>query len=59
MVKMSGRGGHERPDGNTLVDEMEINLNMLRALVLNGVGGELDGVGVIAIDHSGPRQGVV
>jgi hypothetical protein len=27
------------PDGNALADKVEINLNMLGALVLNGVGG--------------------
>jgi hypothetical protein len=47
------------PDGNVLADEVEINLNMLGALVLDGVGGEVDGVDVVAVDQSGPRQGVV
>jgi hypothetical protein len=47
------------PDGNALTDKVKINLNMLSALVLNGVGGEVDGVDVVAIDQSAPRQGVV
>jgi hypothetical protein len=42
------------PDGNTLVDKVRINLNMLGALVLNGVGGEVDGADVILVDQSGP-----
>jgi hypothetical protein len=47
------------PDGNALVDKVEINLNMLGALVLNGVGGEVDGAEVVVVDQSGPRQGDV
>jgi hypothetical protein len=31
-------------DGNTFPDEVEIDLNMLYTLVLNGVGGEVDDV---------------
>jgi hypothetical protein len=42
------------PDGNTLVDKVRINLNMLGALVLNGVGGEVDGADIILVDQSGP-----
>jgi hypothetical protein len=30
------------PDGNTLTDKVKVNLNMLGALVLNGVGGEVN-----------------
>jgi hypothetical protein len=41
------------PDGNALVDKMKINLNMLSALVLNGVGAEVDGADVVAVDQSG------
>jgi hypothetical protein len=47
------------PDGNALTDKVKINLNMLGALVLNGVGGELDGADVVAVDQSGLRQGAV
>jgi hypothetical protein len=38
------------PDGNTLADKVKINLNMLGALVLNGVGGEVDDADVVTID---------
>jgi hypothetical protein len=31
------------PNSNALPDKVKINLNMLGALMLNGVGGELDG----------------
>jgi hypothetical protein len=47
------------PDGNVLADKVKINLNMLGALVLHGVGGEVDGADVVAVDQSGPRQGAV
>jgi hypothetical protein len=47
------------PDGNVLVDEVEINLNMLGALVLNKVGGEVDDTDFVIVDQSGPRHGVV
>jgi hypothetical protein len=46
-------------DSNALTNEVEINLNMLDTLMLDGVGGEVDRAGVIAVDQSGPRQGVV
>jgi hypothetical protein len=46
--------GTNIPGGNVLVDEVEINLNIFGALVLDGIVGEVDGTDVIAIDHSGP-----
>jgi hypothetical protein len=45
-------------DGNSLADKVEIDLNMLGVLVLNGVGGEVDGADVVAVDQSGPQQGL-
>jgi hypothetical protein len=47
------------PDGNMLADKVKINLNMLSALVLNGVGGEVDGADVVEVDQSDPRQGAM
>jgi hypothetical protein len=41
-------------NGNTLADEVEINLNMLGALMLNRVGGGRDRADAIAVDQSGP-----
>jgi hypothetical protein len=41
------------PDDNTLVDKLDINLNMLGALVLDRVGGEVDSTDVVAVDQSG------
>jgi CBS domain-containing protein len=42
-------------DGNLLSDEMKINLHMLRALMLNGVGGEVHDTDVITVDESATR----
>jgi hypothetical protein len=41
-------------DSNALTDKVEINLNMLGALVLNRIGGEVDGTDVITVDQSDP-----
>jgi hypothetical protein len=46
-------------DNNTLMDDMMINLNKLGALMLDRVSEEVEGTGVIIIDQSGPRQGIV
>jgi hypothetical protein len=43
-------------DGHTFPHKVEVDLDMLRALVLNGVGGEVDGVDVIAVDKGALRQ---
>jgi hypothetical protein len=42
------------PDGNTPTIKVKINLNMLGVVVLNEVGGEVDGADVVAVDQSGP-----
>jgi hypothetical protein len=39
-------------DGNMFSDEVEVDLDMLRALVLNGVVGEVDGTDIVAVDES-------
>jgi hypothetical protein len=38
-------------DGHTFPHKVEVDLNMLHALVLNGVGGEVDGADDVAIDE--------
>jgi hypothetical protein len=43
-------------DGNVLSDKMKINLHMLGALMLNGVGGEVHGVDVVAVDNGALRR---
>jgi hypothetical protein len=40
-------------------DEVKIDLNMLRALVLDGVGGEVDGTDVVTEDQSARGQQAV
>jgi hypothetical protein len=39
-------------DDNTFPNEVEIDLNMLCTLMLNGVGGEVDGADIVTIDES-------
>jgi hypothetical protein len=43
-------------DGDLLSNKVEINLRMLGALMLNGVGGEVDGADVVAVDQRASRQ---
>jgi hypothetical protein len=42
--------------GHVLPHKVEVDLDMLRALVLNGVGGEVDGADVVAVDEGALRQ---
>jgi hypothetical protein len=37
-------------NGNMFSNEMEVNLDMLRMLVLNGVGGEVDSANIVTLD---------
>jgi hypothetical protein len=39
-------------DGNAFSDEVEVDLDMLDALMLNGVSGEVDDVDVVIVDES-------
>jgi hypothetical protein len=43
-------------DGNTFLDEVEVDLDMLHTLVLNGVGGEVDSADVVGVDESALGQ---
>jgi hypothetical protein len=43
-------------NGNAFSNEVEVDLDMLCVLVLNGVGGEVDGADIIAVDESALRQ---
>jgi hypothetical protein len=38
---------------------VEVDLHVLRALVLDEVGGEVDRVDVVAVDKGGAREGAV
>jgi hypothetical protein len=39
-------------DGNAFLNQVEVDLNMLRTLMLNGVGGQVDGTDVVTVDES-------
>jgi hypothetical protein len=39
-------------DGNAFPDEVEFDIDMLCTLLLNGVGGEVDGVDIVIVDES-------
>jgi hypothetical protein len=43
-------------DGYAFPHKVEINLNMLHALVLNRVGGEVDDADVITVDKGALHQ---
>jgi hypothetical protein len=42
-------------DGNAFPHKVEVDIDMLRALVLNGVGGEVDGTDIITVDEGALR----
>jgi hypothetical protein len=42
-----------------LADEVQIDLHVLRALMLHGVGGEVDCADVVAVDEGGALEGTV
>jgi hypothetical protein len=44
-------------NSNSLPNEVKINLNMLSSLMLNWVGGHVDGTDVVAIYQCGAPQG--
>jgi hypothetical protein len=43
-------------EGDVLTEEVEINLNMLRTLMLNRVRGEVDRTDIVTIDNSGTLE---
>jgi hypothetical protein len=55
------RGGDaENPNvtsSDTLADEVQVNLHVLRALMLHGIGGEVDRADVVAVDEGGALKG--
>jgi hypothetical protein len=44
------------PNGDLVTDEVEINLDMLPALMLNGVGHQVDDTDIVAIDKCAEGQ---
>jgi hypothetical protein len=43
-------------DDHPFLHKVEVDLDMLRALVLNGVDGEVDGADVVAVDEGALHQ---
>ena len=46
-------------NGDPFSDEVEVDFHVLGALMLNGVGGEVDGADVVAVDEAGRLQRVM
>jgi nucleoside-triphosphatase THEP1 len=46
-------------DSNLVSDEIQIDLNMLGALMLNRIGRKIDSTDVVAVDECGLLNGVV
>jgi hypothetical protein len=42
-------------DGHAFPHKVEVDLDMFCALVLNGVGGEVDGADIITVDEGAPE----
>jgi hypothetical protein len=50
----------EHPDlsqGNLLTDEVNVDLNMLRATMMDRVGGHVDGTDIVAVNNRRRRDG--
>jgi hypothetical protein len=45
--------------GDTFTDEVKVDFHVLGALMLNGVGGELAGADIVAVDEACGVQGIV
>jgi hypothetical protein len=43
-------------NGHTFLYEVEVDLDMLVPLVLNGVGGEINDADILTVDESALRQ---
>jgi hypothetical protein len=43
-------------DGHAFPHKVEVDLDMFRVLVLNGVGGEVDGTDIVAVDEDALHQ---
>ena len=43
----------DSPNGDPFPDEVEVDFHVLGSLMLDGVGGEVDGADVVAVDEAG------
>jgi hypothetical protein len=48
--------GADITDDHAFPHKVEVDLDMLHALVLNGVGGEVDGADIFTVDEGALRQ---
>ena len=46
-------------DSDPVANEVQVDLHILRPLMLNGVGGEIHGTDVIAVDERALREWAV
>ena len=46
----------DSPNGDPFPDEVEVDFHVLGSLMLDGVGGEVDGADVVAVDEAGGLQ---
>jgi hypothetical protein len=44
---------------DTLPDEVQVDLHMLRTLMLHGISGEVDSVDVVVVDQGGMLEGAM
>ena len=49
----------DSPNGDPFPDEVEVNFHVLGALMLDGVGGEVDGADIVAVDETDGLQGLM
>jgi hypothetical protein len=55
-TRLSGHVGHECLQQQRVTDEAEIDLNMLRALMLDEVDGEVNNVDVVTVNDCGTSE---
>ena len=46
----------DSPNGDPFPDEVEVDFHVLGSLMLDGVGGEVDGADVVAVDEADGLQ---
>ena len=46
----------DSPKSDPFPDEVKVDFHVLGTLMLNGVGGEVDGADVVAVDEAGSFQ---
>ena len=46
----------ELPQGDLLTDEVDVNLDVLRATMMDWVGGHIDSTHIVAVDYRGERN---